>query len=49
MLDLKLLESFLTCKNINHASVAERTTDVLLCERYGGWPTHRAKITKRQR
>ena len=35
-------------QNINHARVAERTTVVLFCERYGGWPTNRAKITQRQ-
>ena len=35
MLDLKLLESFLTYKTSTHARVAERTT-VLLCERHGG-------------
>ena len=48
MLDLKLLESFFDVQNITHARVAERTNVVLLCERYGGWPTNRAKITQRQ-
>ena len=44
MLDLKLLESFLTwVQNINHARIAEKTTVVLLCERFGGWPTNRAR------
>ena len=35
-------------QNINHARVTERTTVVLPCERYGGWPTNRAEITQRQ-
>ena len=48
MLDLKLLESLFNVQNITHARVAERTTVVLLCERYGGWPSNRAKITQRQ-
>ena len=44
----EVVGKFFNMQNINHARVAERTTVVLLCERYGGWPTNRAKITQRQ-
>ena len=44
----EVVGKFFNVQNINHARVAERTAVVLLCERYEGWPTNRAKITQRQ-
>ena len=34
----EVVGKFFNVQNINHTRVAERTTGVLLCERYGGWP-----------
>ena len=43
----EVVGKFFNVRNINHARVAERTTVVLLCGLYGGWPTNLAKITQR--